>query len=618
MNIFLRTAFIGLLFVSCALASVVAPEAETSSESPKTTVSTFSSKETKQNITAVKDFSAGETVVKEMAGVKGTNTSDSADAQSEDKATKQNSVLVSTSISGNVARKNEKKASDVHIKNAQAIEIEDGNNAKLVNVAPETKHRGVADGNIQNNNVDTVSADIQLTTKEAETKPVNQARDIKESSLTEKDQKKGCSVKNSTCVPTREELIASGVNNVDFVQHRVSGPRVPVLKVDKPLADEPSDAGVSKPDIGCNVKNKTCVPTREELVAAGVSNVDMVQHRVSDFKPEKLDLKKISDNAPDMNVNQSDKTAACNVKNSTCVPKESDLKAAGVNTAEFIGQFSLDSEHIFLGQFKQKDVKSVEENSLTQADTVKNDSNPSLQQEMRTGNIVTGAVASEITKAAKPATAQQIPSPGPTTQQTNSTADSAIVDSLSTTDVVESKLESPKKQTPGDKNELINETTQRLTLSSVGSKPTTLQQQASTPTKQTITSLEQTTTSPRQEMKSTEHTTSFKPTTTSPGLTTTMTTAFQTCPKLNCSATCRYGRKVNVNGCETCECKFSDDCPRVLPSSRLLCLLQVRTSQGCTSNNDCKRNRICCPGTCGPICRRPSRSRSMLLSILAD
>ncbi|XP_060561637.1 uncharacterized protein LOC132721367 [Ruditapes philippinarum] len=387
-----------------------------------------------------------------------------------------------------------------------------------------------------------------------------------------------CNVKNSTCVPTREELIAAGESNPDRMQHKINVPQ-PELEV-KEVPNSiitAIDANLNKPK--CNVKNNTCVPTREELIAAGESNPGMMQHRLSG--PLELEVKEVTNNnitAVDANSNKP----KCNVKNSTCVPTEKELLASGIDMSG-LRQFSIDTENVFLGQNDQSDSKVIKD---TIAETLTRDSLSSSQATVSgiasgtgktnpkqiEGALVKESIA-EITEAMKPTTMQQIPVPSKTTQQTKEAVQTTASSVLETPKQVVSNIASLKTNEKGKQLE----NTAGLITSTMTSKMTSTDSQA-------------------------KH----------------QTTELYTCPTVKCRNTCVYERKVNSNGCQTCECKFSNSCPRVTPVSRLLCLLRANTSQSCTSNADCRRNRICCPGTCGPICRRPSRSRSMLLSMLVD
>jgi hypothetical protein len=91
-----------------------------------------------------------------------------------------------------------------------------------------------------------------------------------------------------------------------------------------------------------------------------------------------------------------------------------------------------------------------------------------------------------------------------------------------------------------------------------------------------------------------------------------------TCPEVICTGLCKYGRKQDARGCDTCQCNFSAYCPKPLPTTRLLCMMQLRLGQSCRSDADCPLHRICCPGTCSQSCRRRSSNRSRVLSMLRN
>ncbi|XP_053374949.1 uncharacterized protein LOC123535234 [Mercenaria mercenaria] len=360
-----------------------------------------------------------------------------------------------------------------------------------------------------------------------------------------------CNVKNSKCVPTREELVAAGVDNVDLMQHAIDI-KPPKFILDKLSTSKTAEANgnTAGENKNCNVKNSKCVPTREELVAAGVDNVDLMQHAV-DLKPSKFNSNKPS-SSKTAETNSNKPSTGCNVKNSTCVPSEKEPIAAGMDMNVPM-QFSIDTENAFLGQLKQSEPDVVDTNTAKALNIVDSTNtgismtSSSENKDKRAGNAPTFKTsADEITKVMQPATIQQIPEPSQTTQPTKSAELTTASNALQTSTAISAKMTSAAEQT------------------------------------------------------------------------TSATTEFQTCPSIKCQETCAYGRKVNSNGCETCECKFSNNCPRVSTASRLLCLLRARTDQNCASNADCRRNRICCPGACGPVCRRASRRSSMFLSMLVD
>ncbi|KAL4224357.1 hypothetical protein ACF0H5_017811 [Mactra antiquata] len=443
------------------------------------------------------------------------------------------------------------------------------------------------------------------------------------------DKKSNAVYKNRENVPTRNELVEMGAENVDMLQHRLDDKFINSMPINnKPITSNviPSTA----------IKNRDNVPTRDELIAAGVENVDMVQHRVDDtFMNKPLDKSTVGD--------KTIESSNTGIKNRDNVPTRNELIEMGAENVDIV-QHRIEDTIDLNWLLKKKESTTIDVNIHNKSADKKSPSNingntntgiknkdnvPTKDELLASG--VTNAHMLQHRKEFRPKGIVNLPQDAtdPTTFEKD--VPSNVLSQNSKINGLEQNAESQIKNESGiqvvtTKNSLPETTTFMSATTTTSVQQQKINKQIAVPKHTTLTS----------PTGSDKHSTnggikglddSLTPKIvnnkemTEPTLVAnSKVTKQKVCPMIKCAEICEYGYKEDNHGCQTCTCKHSNSCPRAVPISGLLCLLQVRTSssQNCVTDSDCRRNRICCPGTCGTICRRQSRNRSLLLSMLLD